>query len=85
MVRPFSAVKSWTFVKNKEINKKTLSGEYVEKVNLIIVLLKVRLDNGEGPLNSSFVSRRRLLPEELTCMDEPSTWQVEEGAGDFQW
>lgn len=27
----------------------------------------------------------RLQAEGLTCRDEPSTWQVGEGAGGFQW
>lgn len=27
----------------------------------------------------------RFLPEDLTCRDGQSTWQVEEGVGGFQW
>lgn len=74
----FCALESWPFVKTKSV-----SGEYVEKVGLIIILLKVWQENGEGTLKSSCM--HALLLGKLTCRDEPSTWLVGEGAGGFQW
>lgn len=75
----FYALESWPFVKTKSV-----SGEYVEKVGLIIIFLKGL--TGQWWRHSKY-SRcmHALLLGKLTCRDEPSTWLVGEGAGGFQW